>query len=93
MAAAPAQEAHTEQQEGQELQEHPLAAAEAAADAAAQAEAARRLCLAQMHGFSLMYRSQVVQLQLADQLLQHVDALAVDDVDVRAAILGPLHLA
>lgn len=65
---------------------------EAAAAAVAAAEAARRLCLVQMQGFSRSYSSQVVGLGLAQQLLAAVDGLALQDDDVRAAILGPLFL-
>lgn len=61
------------------------------AEAAAAAESARRLCLAQMEGFSRLHRSEVVQLSLTEQLLNHVDNLLLED-QTRAAILGPLHL-
>lgn len=62
------------------------------AEAAAAAESARRLCLAQMEGFSRLHRSEVVDLGLTQQLLQHVDTLILEN-DTRAAVLGPLHLS
>lgn len=61
------------------------------AEAAAAAESAKRLCLAQMEGFSRLHRSEVVELGLTEQLLQHVDSLVVEN-QTRAAILGPLHV-
>lgn len=62
------------------------------AEVAAAAESAKRLCLAQMEGFSRSHRSQVVELGLTDQLMQHVDSMVLGD-DVRTAVLGPLHLS
>jgi hypothetical protein len=96
-AAADMEQPADEEQDGAEAEEQQKqqqqAAAAAAAAAVAAAEAARRLCLAQMQGFSLAYSSQVVSLGLGEQLLQHVESLALEDQDVRAAILGPLYLA
>jgi hydrogenase maturation factor HypF (carbamoyltransferase family) len=93
-ADAAAADKQQEEQEGEEQQDSQQQqdAAAAAAAALAAAEAARRLCLAQMQGFSRMYCSQVVQLGLAEQLLQHVDSLELQEQDVRAAVLGPLYL-
>jgi len=59
--------------------------------AAADAESARQLCLAQVRGFSCSQRSRVVQLGLTQQLLHYVQEQQLDD-DVKAALLGPLHL-
>jgi hypothetical protein len=91
-ADAAAADEQEEDQEGEEQQDGQQQQQEAAAAELAAAEAARRLCLAQMQGFSRMYCSQVVQLGLAEQLLQHVDSLALQEQDVRAAILGPMYL-
>jgi hypothetical protein len=59
--------------------------------AAADAESARQLCLAQVRGFSCSQRSRLVQLGLTQQLLQYVQEQQLDN-DVEAALLGPLHL-
>lgn len=62
------------------------------AAAAARAEAARRLVLAQVQGFSMMFRSEVAALGLTQRLLDTVESCGLEQ-GMRAALLAPLGLA
>lgn len=64
----------------------------AEAEAAAKAQAARQLVLAQVRGFSMAFRSQVVELGLTQSIVQAVEALGLDP-ELRAALLAPFVLA
>eukprot|EP00775_Hariotina_reticulata_P013002 gene13002-13131_t len=77
------EEVEDEEQQGQQPQQEDRAAADA--------ESARQLCLAQARGFACSQRSRLVQLGLTNQLLQYVEEQQLDD-DLKAALLGPLHL-
>jgi len=81
-----------EEQQQQQQQDEQPAAEDVAAAAAAKAEAARQLVLAQVRGFSMSFRSQVVQLGLTGRVMQAVEQQGLAP-DMRAALLGPLGLA
>lgn len=66
--------------------------AAAGAEAAAKAQAARQLVLAQVRGFSMAFRSQVVELGLTQSIVQAVEALGLDP-ELKAALLAPFVLA
>lgn len=84
--------AEGEGQEGKQQQQDEQQQEDVEAAAAAKAEAARQLVLAQVRGFSMAFRSQVVQLGLTERVLQAVEGVGLQP-DMQAALLAPLGLA
>lgn len=77
------------QQQQADEQQQQVDAKEAAA---AKGQAARQLVLAQVRGFCMAFRSQVVALGLTQQVAAAVEERGLD-ADLKAALLAPLGLA
>jgi hypothetical protein len=107
-AAAAASAAELEARQQKQQQDADMAAADAEGDAAAgeqqqqegdaeeaaatKGQAARQLVLAQVRGFCMAFRSQVVALGLTQQVAAAVEDRGLD-ADLKAALLAPLGLA
>lgn len=89
MAAADAEGGAADGQQQDEQQQQQVDAEEAAA---AKGQAARQLVLAQVRGFCMAFRSQVVALGLTQQVAAAVEERGLD-ADLKAALLAPLGLA
>jgi DNA-directed RNA polymerase sigma subunit (sigma70/sigma32) len=95
MAAADGEgaDADTDAQQQQQQQQDPeQQKADAEAAAAAKARAAQQLVLAQVRGFVMSVRSEVVGLGLTGRVLETVEGCEMGP-EARAALLGPLGLA
>lgn len=88
MAAADAEGDAADGQQQDEQQQQ----VDAEKAAAAKGQAARQLVLAQVRGFVMAFRSQVVALGLTQQVAAAVEEMGLQ-ADLKAALLAPLGLA